>query len=65
MILRIGHVFSLRGIFVMVALSDLAWGLTNPESSDILAELDLPASGISRAESRIGLPGTLHTCFAR
>jgi hypothetical protein len=28
----------------------------NSEHSDILAELDLPASGISRAESRISLP---------
>jgi hypothetical protein len=26
-ILRIGHAFSLRGMLVMVALSDLAWGL--------------------------------------
>jgi hypothetical protein len=37
----------------MVSLSS---GSTNSEPSDILAELDLPASGISRAESRIGLP---------
>jgi hypothetical protein len=40
----------------MVSLSDLACRPTNSECSDILAELDLPASGISRAESRIGLP---------
>jgi hypothetical protein len=37
----------------MVSLSS---GPTNSGPSDILAELDLPASGISRAESRIGLP---------
>jgi hypothetical protein len=30
--------------------------LTNLEHSDILVELDLPMSGISRAESRISLP---------
>lgn len=30
-------------------------------SSDILAELDLPASGISRSENRIHLPKGVHT----
>ena len=32
-----------------------------PTSSDILAELDLPASGISRSEARISLPKGLFT----
>ena len=34
---------------------------TNSLLSDILAELDLPASGISRAESRIDLPKGVYT----
>ncbi|KAH1323326.1 hypothetical protein KXX47_000814 [Aspergillus fumigatus] len=37
-------------------LYDFAYWTCLQLESDILAELDLPASGISRAESRIGLP---------
>jgi hypothetical protein len=40
----------------MLVMVSLPSGSTNSKPSDILAELDLPASGISRAESRIGLP---------
>ncbi|KAF4236882.1 hypothetical protein CNMCM8980_002701 [Aspergillus fumigatiaffinis] len=40
----------------MKELYDFAYWTCLQLESDILAELDLPASGISRAESRIGLP---------
>jgi hypothetical protein len=62
MILRIGHVCNWRGMCgscdpSIPFVSFLRFlSHTDFMPSDILAELDLPASGISRSEARISLP---------
>jgi hypothetical protein len=64
--LRIGRVCSWKGEVFLLKLSthrdvvELEL-FTNYASSDILAELDLPASGISRSEGRIALPKGVFT----